>query len=94
MLGRRNYLLDRIAEANGLTERPKKFAGSPFRNTHADPVDGFAEIQNRGELENATIECDAFWERRLDDVRARPADLRRFVASGRVQECCTGRTLR
>ena len=60
MLGRRDNLLERIAEANRLTERPGKFAGSPFRNTPEDPMDGFSEIQNGGKLENAKNECDAF----------------------------------
>jgi hypothetical protein len=60
MLGRRDDLLERLAEANRLTERPGEFAGSPFRNAPEDAMDGFSEVQNGGKLENAKIECDAF----------------------------------
>jgi hypothetical protein len=40
MLGRRDDLLERIAGPNRLTERPGKFAGSPFRNASEDLIDG------------------------------------------------------
>jgi hypothetical protein len=73
MLGRRDDLLERIAEANRLTERPEEFAGSPFRNTPEAQWMGSPRFRMEASSKTPRLSVMRL-ERQPDDARAWPVD--------------------